>query len=121
MPIKKQTQLKLENEYLIAALNLIKKLIASPRDKILDRSKLKAFADNIINADVMVFVCERLENVGKGEKSSYIFSFSHHVFKSFFLRVIKNWDYEDKSWIYNTPKAVFMLKSCEHKILIFEH
>ena len=53
-------------------------------DKILDKSKLKAFADNnIISAKMMIFVSDRVENiVGKGKMLvTSIFSFSHNVFK----------------------------------------
>ena len=47
-------------------------------------TKLKAFADDKINvAEVMISVCDRVENiVGKGENAvTSIFSFSHNVFK----------------------------------------
>ena len=44
-----------------------------PNDKILDWSKLKAFADNKINVtEKLNFLLERVENiVGKGENAGY--------------------------------------------------
>ena len=77
-----------------------------PNDKILDWSKLKAFADDKIKVlKMMVFVFDRVENiVGKGENAGLsliglktlwekekmmvtsIFSFSHFVFKGFFTK-----------------------------------
>ena len=44
-----------------------------PNDKILDLSKLKAFADNKINVtEIFKFLLERVENiVGKGENAGY--------------------------------------------------
>ena len=44
-----------------------------PNNKILDRSKLKAFADNKIKvAKIKIFVFDREENnVGKGENAGY--------------------------------------------------
>ena len=44
-----------------------------PNDKILDWSKLKAFADGNFNiAKVMIFVCDRVENIiGKEENAGY--------------------------------------------------
>ena len=44
-----------------------------PNDKILDQSKLKAFADNKINVtQKLKFVSERTENIlGKGENAGY--------------------------------------------------
>ena len=58
-----------------------------PRDRILDQTKLKAFADDKLNVTKMIIsVCDKLENiVGKGEIaciSNFSFSFSHYVFKS---------------------------------------
>ena len=53
-------------------------------EKILDWSKLKAFADDVINvAEIMISFSDRVENiVGKGENVvSSIFSFSNIVFK----------------------------------------
>ena len=55
-----------------------------PNNKILDWSKLKAFADDNINmTQKLKYVLERLENiVGKGENAvTSIFFFSHNVFK----------------------------------------
>ena len=55
-----------------------------PHNKILDLTKLKAFADDKLNVTKMIIsVFDRVENiVGKGEIActSY-FSFSHNVFK----------------------------------------
>ena len=50
--------------------NLINSL---PNDKILDMTKLKAFADDkIIVAQIMISVFDRVENiVGKGENAGY--------------------------------------------------
>ena len=44
-----------------------------PKDKILDRTKLKAFADDNLNAAKMTFsLFDRVENtVGKGENAGY--------------------------------------------------
>ena len=57
-------------------------------DKILDLSKLKAFADDKVNiTEKIKFVLERVKNVvGKADAVTSIFSLSHNVFKSF-LRV----------------------------------
>ena len=55
-----------------------------PDDKILDWSKLKAFADNKLNVTKMIIsVFDRVENiVGNGEiDCTSNFSFSHNVFK----------------------------------------
>ena len=55
-----------------------------PHDKILDQTKLKAFADDKLNVTkVIISVCDRAENiVGKGEIAcTSNFSFSHNVFK----------------------------------------
>ena len=60
-----------------------------PNDKILDWSKLKAFADDKMNlAEKLKLLPGRVENiVGKGENAdTSIFSFSHNVFKSFLFR-----------------------------------
>ena len=47
--------------------------ISLPNDKILDQTKLKAFADDTFNvAQMLTFVFDRIDNiVGKGEKASY--------------------------------------------------
>ena len=44
-----------------------------PNDKILDLTKLKAFADNKLNvAKIIIFLYDRAENtVGKGENAGY--------------------------------------------------
>ena len=63
-----------------------------PNDKILDETKLKAFADDKINvAQMMVFVFDRVENiVENGEMLvTSILSFSHNVLKSSFLGSLK--------------------------------
>ena len=55
-----------------------------PHDKILDQTKLKAFADDKLNVTKMIIsVFDRVENiVEKGEIAcSSNFSFSHNVFK----------------------------------------
>ena len=55
-----------------------------PHDKILDQTKLKAFADDKLNVPKMIIsVFDRVENiVGKGEIAcSSNFSFSYNVFK----------------------------------------
>ena len=55
-----------------------------PIDKILDRTKLKAFADDKLNvAKMIIFLLNRIENiVKKGENAGYQhFSFSNNVFK----------------------------------------
>ena len=72
------------------------KINSLPDDKIVDWSKLKAFADNKINvAEMMISLPDMIENiVGKGENAGYsIFSFSHNVFsKDLFFRVVKSRD-----------------------------
>ena len=53
-------------------------------NKILDQTKLKAFADNKLNVtNMIIFVFDRVENIlGKGEIAcTSNFSFSHNVFK----------------------------------------
>ena len=64
-----------------------------PNNKILDRSKLKVFADDKINtSEKLKFVLRKVESiVGKGENASY-----HHFLlfpqcfqKDFLLRVVK--------------------------------
>ena len=62
------------------------RLNSLPNDKILDWSKLKAFADDKSNVtEKMKIVLGRIENiVGKGENAGNqpsIFSISHNVFK----------------------------------------
>ena len=55
-----------------------------PQDKILDQTKLKAFADDKLNVTKMIIsVFDRVENtVGKGEIAcTSNFSFSHSVFQ----------------------------------------
>ena len=55
-----------------------------PLDKILDQTKLKAFADDKLDVTKMIIsVFDRVENiVGKGEIAcTSNFSFSHNVFK----------------------------------------
>ena len=55
-----------------------------PDDKILDQTKLKAFADDKLNVTkIIISVFDRIENiVGKGEIAcTSNFSFSHNVFK----------------------------------------
>ena len=44
-----------------------------PNDKFLDMSKLKVFADDILNvAKMTISLCDRVENtVGKGESAGY--------------------------------------------------
>ena len=55
-----------------------------PQDKILDQTKLKAFADDKLKTTKMIIsVLDRVENiVGKGEIAcTSNFSFSHNVFQ----------------------------------------
>ena len=54
-----------------------------PQDKILDQTKLKAFADNLNVTKMIISVFDRVENiVGKGVIAcTSNFSFSHNVFK----------------------------------------
>ena len=63
-----------------------------PGNKILDKSKLKASANNKVNAtEKLKFCFGREENFGKGEKlGTSIFSFSHIVFVRTLSRVDKN-------------------------------
>ena len=63
-----------------------------PNDKILDQSKLKAFADNNINvAEKLKFILGTVENiVEKGENAGYkYFLLSCNVFKGFIPQGIK--------------------------------
>ena len=58
-----------------------------PHNRILDQTQLKAFADDKLNVTKMIiFVCDRLENiVGRGEIACISnFSFSHYVLKKLF-------------------------------------
>ena len=60
-----------------------------PNDKILDVTKLKAFADNKSNiAKMTISLFDRVENtVRQGENAATsIFSFSHRVFQSLLLQ-----------------------------------
>ena len=68
-----------------------------PNDKILDWSKLKAFADDIFKGtEIIVFVFDSVENiVGKGENAGYqhFLLFSQYFQKaSLILRVVKSRD-----------------------------
>ena len=71
------------------------------KDKILDWSKLKAFADDTINVTKdLKFVLGRVKNiVGKGENAVYqhFLLFLQCFQKGFFLRVDKSWDSVVKS------------------------
>ena len=76
-----------------------------PNDKILDVTKLKAFADDKLNfARMMISHVDRVENtVGKGENAGYqhfltVFS------KAFFLRVVKSRD-----WVLRVNKTSLCL------------
>ena len=64
-----------------------------PNDKILDWSKLKAFADNSINITKkkLKFVLGRLENVGKGENAGrqHFLVFPHSFQKASFTGLLK--------------------------------
>ena len=75
-----------------------------PNDKILDWSKLKAFADNKINVNAkMKFGMEKVENiVGKGENAVYqhfLLFFPQMFSKGFLLKVIKSRDCVVKSQV----------------------
>ena len=65
-----------------------------PNDRILDTTKLKAFADDKMNAPKMIiYLFNLVENtVGKGENAGYrtFFSFSHCVFKRLIQQTRKN-------------------------------
>ena len=65
-----------------------------PKDKILDWSRFKAFADNKINDNKKLqFALGRLKNcVGKGENAGYqqLLLFSAMFQKGFFPRVVKS-------------------------------
>ena len=60
-------------------------LIPFPNNRIIDWSKLKAFADDkLITTQNLKFVHGRVENiVGNGENAGFFFS--HNVFKSFHI------------------------------------
>ena len=62
---------------------LLVKVNSLPSDKILDKTVLKAFADNKINvAQMMIFAFDGIEHIVGKEKNTSTFSFSHNVFKS---------------------------------------
>ena len=64
-----------------------------PDDKILDKYRLKDFANNHTNVKrKWKYVMETVENnVGKGENADYKrFLLFQYVFKSYFIRVIKS-------------------------------
>ena len=62
-------------------------------DKILDWSKLKAFAENKINVtEIFKFDLGIVENVGKGENDGNQHFLLLLFLKSFFLKVIKALD-----------------------------
>ena len=67
-----------------------------PNDKIMDRSKLKAFADdNFSLALIIWFVCSTVENiVEKGENAVYqhFLLFQQCFLMTFFLWSLKIWD-----------------------------
>ena len=55
-----------------------------PHDKVLDQTKLKAFADNKLNVTEMIIsVFDRVENIVGKRENAYTsnFSFSHNVLK----------------------------------------
>ena len=72
-----------------------------PNDKILDATKLKAFADDKINlVQLMISVFDRVENiVGKGENAGYqhFLLFPQCFQKTSFLGVVKSQDCVVKS------------------------
>ena len=72
-----------------------------PNDKILDCSKLKAFADDKIKVfEMMIFVFDRVENiVGKGENAGYqhFLLFPTMFSKGLFVKVVKSRDCVVKS------------------------
>ena len=67
-----------------------------PNNKILDRSKLKALADDKIKVlKMIIFVLDRVENiVGKGENAGYkhFLLFPQCFQKVYFLGVVKSRD-----------------------------
>ena len=68
------------------------RLNSLPNDKILDWSKLQAFADNKINVnEKLKIVLGRVETLWEKEKMlvTSIFSFSQNVFQGFFFKVVK--------------------------------
>ena len=91
-----------------------------PNEKILDVTKLKAFADDKINvAQKMVSVFDRIENiVGKGENAGY-----HHFllfpqcFQDIFLGVVKSRDCVVKSSLSKKAKTSSGLKNIIFNIL----
>ena len=72
-----------------------------PKDKFLDMTKLKAFADNKLNiARVTISLCDRAENtVGKEENAGYqhFLLFPQCFPSSIFFRVVKSRDCVVKS------------------------
>ena len=79
---------------------VVKKFNSLPNDKILDWSKLKAFADEKINVtEKLKFVLGRVESiVGKGENAGFqhFLLFPQMFSKGLFLRVIKSRDCVEK-------------------------
>ena len=80
------------NYTVIVTFNLLS-VNSLPNNKILNRTNLKAFADNrIIVAEKLKFVLERVENiVGKGENAGYqhFLLFSQCFQKAFFSGSLK--------------------------------
>ena len=91
-----------------------------PHDKILDQTKLKAFADDKLEITKMIIsVLDRVENiVGKGEIAcTSNFSFSHNVFKGFLPKGVKRWEWVKAtltakviSWLSVTHMCLLSLK-----------
>ena len=74
---------------------------SSIKDKILELSKLKAFADdNLTVNQTLEFLLGKVENiVGKGENDDYqhFLLFPEWFSKGYFLRAIESRDYAEKS------------------------
>ena len=88
-----------------------------PNDKILDLTKLKAFADDQFDVAIMtISPVDRVENTAeKGENAGYqhFSPFPTMFFKGFFIRVVESWDCEVKSQPF--PKQALVFTCLLHK------
>ena len=74
-------------------MKIARNLSSIPNDRILDWSILKAFADEkIYVAEIMIYLSDRVENMGKEETAGYqhFFRFPQCFFKAFSQRVVKS-------------------------------
>ena len=80
---------------------------SSQNDKIMDWSKLEAFADDKLNVnEKLKFVLGRVENCQKRRKCwfSTFSPFQTMFSKGFFFKVVKSWDCMVKSYKFSSSK-----------------